>query len=42
MTTNFDDVLKEINDFGIYQKLRYLLICLAGLMPPIGELNTFY
>ena len=32
---NFDNLLKEINDFGIYQKLRYALICLAALLPPI-------
>lgn len=33
--TNFERVLEEINDFGIYQKLRYLMICLAALIPPI-------
>jgi hypothetical protein len=35
--TDFDDVLAELNDFGIYQQLRYLLICLAALLPPIGK-----
>jgi hypothetical protein len=29
---NFDDILFEINDFGKYQKIRYLLICLAGML----------
>jgi hypothetical protein len=32
---SYEHMLKEINDFGIYQKLRYLLICLAALLPPI-------
>jgi hypothetical protein len=32
---SFDQLLAEINDFGIYQKVRYLLICLAALLPPI-------
>jgi hypothetical protein len=32
---NFDDILAEINDFGKYQKIRYFLICLAGMLPPI-------
>lgn len=32
----FDQVLQEINDFGKYQKIRYALICLAGLLPPIA------
>ena len=32
---NFDDILFEVNDFGKYQKIRYLLICLAALLPPI-------
>ena len=31
----FDDILFEINDFGKYQKIRYLLICLAGMLPAI-------
>lgn len=34
--TTFETVLNEIDDFGKYQKLRYLLICLAALIPPIG------
>jgi hypothetical protein len=29
---NFDDILFEINDFGKYQKIRYFLICLAGML----------
>ncbi|CAF0803311.1 unnamed protein product [Brachionus calyciflorus] len=32
---NFEYLLKEINDFGLYQKVRYLLICLAALLPSI-------
>jgi hypothetical protein len=35
--TSFETVLSEIDDFGKYQKLRYLLICLAALIPPIGK-----
>ena len=31
----FETVLKEINDFGKYQKVRYFLICIAALLPPI-------
>ena len=31
----FDDILFEINDFGKYQKIRYFLICLAALLPPV-------
>ena len=33
---NFESLLSEIDDFGIYQKMRYLLICVAALLPPIG------
>lgn len=32
---SFEHLLQEIDDFGIYQKVRYLLICLAALLPPI-------
>lgn len=32
----YDDLLNEINGFGKFQKLRYLLICLAGLLPPMS------
>ena len=35
--TSFENLLSEINDFGKYQKLSYLLICLAALLPPIGK-----
>ena len=31
----YENLLSEINDFGLYQKLRYLLICIAALLPPI-------
>ena len=31
----FDNVLSEINDFGKYQKLRYFLLCIASLLPPL-------
>jgi len=34
---SFENVLTEIDDFGIYQKIRYLLICFAALLPPIGN-----
>ena len=36
MSVKFDDLLIEINDFGKFQKIRYVLICLAGLLPPIA------
>lgn len=36
MSVKFDDLLIDINDFGKYQKIRYALICLAGLLPPIA------
>lgn len=40
---SFEHLLKEIDDFGIYQKVRYLLICLAALLPPIGTIfNLFF
>jgi hypothetical protein len=29
----FDDFLHTINDFGRYQKLRYILICLTYMLP---------
>ena len=32
---NFEYLLNEINDFGLYQKVRYLMICLAALLPPM-------
>jgi hypothetical protein len=31
----FDNILSEINGFGRYQKFRYALICLSGLLPPL-------
>ena len=37
----YENVLSEINDFGLYQKLRYLLICIAALLPPIGLFSFF-
>ncbi|CAF0795542.1 unnamed protein product [Brachionus calyciflorus] len=36
MTIKFDDLLYQINDFGKFQKIRYILICLAGILPPIA------
>lgn len=33
--TSFEQVLKEINDFGRYQKSRLFLLCLAALLPGI-------
>jgi hypothetical protein len=32
----FDELINEIDDFGAYQKLRYFLICIAALLPPIA------
>jgi hypothetical protein len=32
----FDELLTDINDFGLYQKTKYILICLAGLLPPFA------
>ena len=37
MTTNFDELLIELNDFGKYQKFNYFLICLASLLAPISK-----
>lgn len=38
----FEDILADIGDFGRYQRLRYFLICLAGLLPPIATyINSF-
>ena len=31
----FDDILSEIDEFGRFQKIKYGLICLAALLPPI-------
>ena len=33
--TSFEQVLKEINAFGRYQKSRLFLLCLAALLPGI-------
>ncbi|RNA19574.1 organic cation transporter isoform X1 [Brachionus plicatilis] len=42
MTVKFEDVLREINGFGKYQKTRYVLICLAALLPSIATyINSF-
>lgn len=35
MTVTFETVLKEVNDFGKYQKLRYLLLCIAATLPAL-------
>ena len=32
----YDDILSDINDYGVYQKIRVLLICIAGLLPSIA------
>ena len=38
----FEDILYDLNDFGRYQKLRYFLICIAGILPPISTyINSF-
>ena len=31
----FDDILCEIDEFGRFQKIKYGLICLAALLPPL-------
>lgn len=42
MIVKFEDVLREINAFGKYQKTRYALICLAALLPSIATyINSF-
>jgi hypothetical protein len=37
MKGKIDDVLENLNGFGRYQKLRFLLLCLSGLLPPIAS-----
>ena len=32
-----DDIIEDLNGFGKYQKIRYILICLSGLFPPIAS-----
>ena len=32
-----EDIIENLNGFGKYQKLRYVLICLSGLLPPIAS-----
>jgi hypothetical protein len=32
---NFDDYLKLINDWGKFQKIKYLIICLSYMLPSI-------
>ncbi len=32
-----EDIIENINGFGKYQKIRYILICLSGLLPPIAS-----
>jgi len=34
--TKFDDILHEINEFGKYQKIRFFLLCFAGIIPSIA------
>jgi hypothetical protein len=39
---DFDEILYEIDDFGIYQKIRYFLICLAAMLPAmVTYLHSF-
>lgn len=35
----FDDFLHMINDFGRYQKVRYIFICLTYMLPPSEYLS---
>lgn len=35
--TKLEDVLENLNGFGRYQKIRYTLVCLSGLLPPIAS-----
>jgi hypothetical protein len=35
--TKIEDILDNLNGFGRYQKIRYFLICLTGLLPPIAS-----
>jgi hypothetical protein len=37
MLTKLEDLIEHINGFGRYQKLRYTLICLSGLLAPISS-----
>jgi len=32
-----EDIIENINGFGKYQKIRFILICLSGLLPPIAS-----
>ena len=32
-----DDVIENLNGFGNYQKVRFVLLCLSGLLPPIAS-----
>lgn len=42
MIVKFEDVLREIDGFGKYQRTRYALICLAALLPSIATyINSF-
>ena len=38
----FEDFIENLNGFGKYQKIRFMLICLSGLLPPIASyLHSF-
>lgn len=35
--TKVEDILENLNGFGKYQKVRFTLLCLSGLLPPISS-----
>lgn len=38
----FDDIIKQVNGFGKYQKLKFALICIAAIIPGIATyLHSF-
>ena len=37
MMTKIEDILESLNDFGQYQQIRFALVCLSGLLPPIAS-----
>jgi hypothetical protein len=37
MLAKMDEILENLNGFGRYQKFRFFLLCLSGLLPPIAS-----
>ncbi|CAF0992061.1 unnamed protein product [Brachionus calyciflorus] len=35
--SKLEDILENLNGFGKYQKIRYVLLCFSGLLPPIAS-----